>query len=89
LTFIETTEAGGLNRGDVDEHILAAILRHDESITLCGVKPLDCTGSHNCVLLRPRTVQNHTMSKTIGSLDLLRHPKTEAQQGKPKYDCTA
>jgi hypothetical protein len=72
----------------VDEYILAAILGHDEPITFCGIKPLDCAGSHNCVLPRLRTVQDHAMLKTTGPLDILRHPKTEAQRGKPKYDCT-
>ena len=86
--MVSATKASGLNSSDVNEHILAAVLRHDEAITLCGIKPLDCPGSHVCVLLRPRTVQDHAMLKTIGSLDFLRHPKTEAQKGKPKYDCT-
>src|SRR5271157_2957643 len=52
LTFVEATQASRLHRGDMDEHVLAAVLRHDEAETLCGVEPLDCTDSH-CLRLSP------------------------------------
>ena len=36
----------GLDGGDVDEHVLTAILRHDETKALGGIEPLDGTDGH-------------------------------------------
>src|SRR4030088_1874661 len=41
LVFIEGTEPGALDRGDMDEHVLIAGHRLDEPLTLCRVEPLD------------------------------------------------
>ena len=57
LSFIKATQASSLNRGDVDEDILAAILRHDETEAFCGIEPLDSPDSHSCVKLRAGTAR--------------------------------
>ena len=62
LAFIEATQAGSLNRSDVNENVLATVLRHDEPETFRGVEPLDRTDSHNCITLRlcaPRGIARH------------------------------
>src|SRR4051812_20362139 len=46
LAFIQTTKTSRLYRCDVDEHVLAAVLRHNEAIAFGRVEPLDCTASH-------------------------------------------
>ena len=46
LPFGEIGEARTLDRADVNEHIVAAVLRGDKSKTLLAVKPLHCTLSH-------------------------------------------
>src|SRR4051794_5801311 len=46
LPVVQPLQAGCLDRGDVHEHILPAILRHDEAIALGGVEPLYRTGRH-------------------------------------------
>ena len=45
LSFLQTAEAIGLDRGEVDEHVLAA-LPADKAITLGIVKPLHCSLFH-------------------------------------------
>jgi hypothetical protein len=40
LPFIERAQSSALDRGDVDEHIPAALLRLNESITLGRIEPL-------------------------------------------------
>src|SRR5579872_3778061 len=46
LAFIQAAEPSRLHCCDVDEHVLAAFLRHDEAEALGRVEPLDCTDSH-------------------------------------------
>jgi len=43
LVFLERLEAVSLDRGEVREQILAAVIRGDEAETLCVVEPLNCT----------------------------------------------
>ena len=43
LTFIEATQTRRLDRRDMDEHVLAAVLRRDESETLRRVEELNLT----------------------------------------------
>jgi hypothetical protein len=46
LTLIERTKAGTFDSGDMDEHVSAAILGLNESITLRRVEPFDRACSH-------------------------------------------
>src|SRR5579859_5488977 len=46
LAIIQALKPSRLHRCDVDEHVLAAFLRHDEAEALGRVEPLDCTDSH-------------------------------------------
>ena len=46
LPFGEVGKARTLDRADVNEHIVVAVARGDESKTLLAVKPLHCTLSH-------------------------------------------
>jgi hypothetical protein len=50
LTLIERTEAGTFDSGDMDEHVSAADLGLNESITLRRVKPFDGACSHRGLL---------------------------------------
>src|SRR5690606_29604351 len=40
LAFVQRAEARAFDGGDVDEHVLAAILRLDEAVALLAVDPL-------------------------------------------------
>src|SRR6185437_3778567 len=46
LSLIQAAQSSGLYRGDMDENVLAAILWYDKPVPLCGIEPLDCSGSH-------------------------------------------
>src|SRR6267154_4302317 len=50
LTLGQTAEAFHLDRGVVDEHVLAAAIRRDESISLCIVEPLHSASCHSSSL---------------------------------------
>ena len=42
----DIAQAGGFDSRDVDEDVLAAVLRLDEAVALGGVEPFDSAGSH-------------------------------------------
>jgi hypothetical protein len=46
LPLIETSEPSALRRRDVNEDILAAVLRHDETVTLGRIEPFHGTCRH-------------------------------------------
>src|SRR6266478_3577091 len=46
LTLLEAAEAGALDRRDVNEHVLRAVVRLDEAVTLLGVEPFNGTDTH-------------------------------------------
>ena len=46
LAFLQTAKATALNRGEMDENILAG-LAADEAVALCVVKPLYCSLFHD------------------------------------------
>src|SRR6266496_3834990 len=46
LPLVESAQAGTLDRGKVDEHILAAALRLNESVALGRVEPLHSSCGH-------------------------------------------
>src|SRR3982750_4736588 len=50
LTLFERTVAVALNRGEVNEDVVAALTR-DEAETLVGVEPLDGAGCHDVLLV--------------------------------------
>src|SRR5689334_6576591 len=58
LAFVKAAKTRRLHGCDVDKHVLAAVLRHDEAETLGRVEPLDCTDSHR--LRHPRLVHSAT-----------------------------
>ena len=43
LTLIQGLHPGALNGRNVDEHVLGAVCRLNETKTLLGVEPLNCT----------------------------------------------
>ncbi|EGF93240.1 hypothetical protein ABI_16800 [Asticcacaulis biprosthecium C19] len=47
LAFIQAVHAGAFNRAHVNEYVLAAVRRRDETKTLGGIEPLNCTNAHN------------------------------------------
>ena len=46
LAFVERAPACALDGADVDEHVVAAVVRLYEAEALCRVEPLSCSGSH-------------------------------------------
>src|SRR3954447_4135034 len=46
LPVIQPFQSSGLDGGDVHEHILAAILRHDEAIAFRCIEPFDGSNGH-------------------------------------------
>ena len=46
LVVLQTRQPGALDRRDVDEHVLAAVIRLDEAVALGGVEPFHSAGSH-------------------------------------------
>ena len=48
LTLGQSAETLGLDSGEVDEHVAAAIIVGDEAEALFVVKPFDCAVIHNC-----------------------------------------
>jgi hypothetical protein len=47
LTIPEIAHAGTLDCADVDENVLAAVIRLNESETLGRIEPLDCARAHD------------------------------------------
>src|SRR5438045_8721060 len=62
LPLIEAAQSGSLDSRNVDEHVLAAALRLNESVTLGRVEPLYGPGSHHR-LLALCTVVNRSCAK--------------------------
>src|SRR6185369_11727560 len=61
LTIAQRSDAGALDRRDMDEDVLGAIIWLDEAVTLLGVEPFDCTSSHSfpldrCTTFAPRRI---------------------------------
>src|SRR5580658_3361312 len=52
LAFTQLAQSGALDSADVDEHILAAALGLDKSITLLRVEPFHCSVAHGTLLCR-------------------------------------
>src|SRR6185312_12708806 len=50
LAFRQRTHAGRFDGGGVDEHVLAAIVRRDETEALGGIKEFYCSDSHDSSL---------------------------------------
>ena len=47
LAVVEATHTSALNSRDVDENVLAAVVRLNEAEALCGIKPFYCASGHN------------------------------------------
>src|SRR5262245_5723361 len=59
LAFVQAVQAGAFHRADMHEHILATVVRLDESVALRSVKPLHGSRSHGspffrCEFQKPR-----------------------------------
>src|SRR5690242_20129564 len=54
LAFLERSEAGALNRGEVHEHVVASLALY-ESVPLCVVKPLHLTSNTHTTCLPYKT----------------------------------
>jgi len=46
LAFLQASEASALDRGDVDEDVIAALVGLDEAKAFLAVKPFYGSGSH-------------------------------------------
>src|SRR5580704_636427 len=55
LAFAQRLQTGALDCADVDEHVLAAVIRLDEAIAFLRVEPLDRSSAHSgCPLIDER-----------------------------------
>jgi hypothetical protein len=52
LAFIQASQTRLLDGGDMDEYVLAAVFRGDESESFGCIKKFDLTGRHYCFLLK-------------------------------------
>ncbi len=46
LAFAQCSKTSTFNRADVDEHVISAVIRLNETETLGRVKPLHCSHAH-------------------------------------------
>jgi hypothetical protein len=51
LSLVEPMPLGAFDRADVDEDVVAAVIRPDESVALFVIEPLDGSGRQTLVLL--------------------------------------
>src|SRR5262249_13816417 len=65
LTLIERSKAGTFDSGDMDEHVSAAVLGLNESITLRRVEPFDGAGSHHGLLIHGRYRGRTTIVRSL------------------------
>ena len=69
LAFIERTQAGALDSGDVNEHILVAARRLDEPLALSRIKPLDGALLHrlspNSFQMSAKTRSRHRTPRAV------------------------
>jgi hypothetical protein len=75
LALREVAEALHLDLGLVNEEIIPAAVRRNESEAFFGVEPLDCTYTHNCVSLKfthgnagIHCEAQHASARVIGSM---------------------
>jgi hypothetical protein len=52
LALLQVAHSGALDRADMDEHVLAAVVGLDEAEALLRIKPLYCTNLHSRSLSR-------------------------------------
>jgi hypothetical protein len=83
LAFIETAKTRSLNGSHVDEDVLAAAFRRDESEALCGVEELDLTDSHTGFLLKTLKSAANTMSATVVKVAPMFQGKRRRRHSRP------
>src|SRR5271165_2389417 len=71
LSLVEGAQAGALDRGDVDEHVLVSRRRPDEAVALSRIEPFDGALLHR---LSPRSVRTK---------DETRHASSACRANKP------
>src|SRR3954449_4237682 len=88
LAFSQPTKTGALDGADVNEHILAAIARLNESKALLTVEPLHCSGSHSLFSKARRLFVPHgDRADSIQSRRCLRkRPQGRVQKGKASIE---
>src|SRR5579884_682606 len=74
LAFGQPGHAGALDRGNVHEHVRAAIILHDEAEALLGVEKLDGTLSHAALLFDKRNMRREALREPFArsSIRILR-----------------
>src|SRR6478609_9034486 len=96
LAFVQAIEAGALDGADMDEDVLAALLRLDEAEALGGIEPLNSTSWHLVRLLSLSTSTNAqdavpaaSAATTLGILGnrvgRIRRPYGLGHQSKAKF----
>jgi hypothetical protein len=87
LAFLQIAHTGPLDGGDVNEHILAAIIRLNEAETLGGIEPFHCAGGHEepsllAKLCRPPATANGFRTISKGGVRQ-RRAKARTRNGRP------
>ncbi len=88
LAFAQITQAGALDRADMNENIRAAIIGLDEAEALLTIEPFHGAGSH---VISPNIVQKLARMRGAGSIDVWKRssaasfPK-QVQVVRPKID---
>lgn len=59
LAFTQRSKSGPLDGADVNEHIVATVIRLDEAEALRRVKPLYCSHAHGIVPSQDRYIEAH------------------------------
>ncbi len=68
-SFIKCGIAVGLDFREMDEQVLATVIRRDESISLCVIEPFYRTSTH-VVLLAAHLGQNQNISRLSDAADV-------------------
>lgn len=79
LTFSQTVESSALNSADVHEHVTAAAIRLDKSITFLAVKPLHYTCRHSLlrgIIKKPRHPPKRTARQVLLGTQAARNQAT-------------
>src|SRR6266446_1716736 len=81
LPLVESAQAGTLDRGNVDEHVLAAALRLNESVALGRVEPLHGSGSHLGLLALCASMNRSRLDRAMRQVRVLGDDLRAAQNG--------
>src|SRR5436309_15303541 len=71
LAFVQGAQPSALDRGNMHEHVFAAISRLDETIPLCRVEPFHIAGRHHC---SPECPRRAVLARVVAAFQQEFHP---------------